>query len=122
MTDQEETKKYRSHIITGVVSLVVVVVGGALVYKITVERPFLEYDVIESETIDRTSPKGYIDGIRFQCKHPGQCVVTNDYRQSIVRLSSMPISFFQLREWLTSLGYYSTAKDITWSTDEKETT
>jgi len=65
------------------------------------------------EKIDVTTPQGYVDTIRFSCI-PGYCVVTNKYRQHIVRLSKIPVSFFQLREYLQKLGYMDVAKAIAW--------
>ena len=68
------------------------------------------YRIVE---IDVTTSQGWMDSVTFHYA-PGCCVVANKYKQEIVRLSQVPISFFQLRDWLLELGYRSAAKAISW--------
>lgn len=73
------------------------------------------------ELLNINSPKGFMNKRRFHIQKSGQCAVTDDYRRLIVRLNKLPVSFFELREWLAQLGYHSTAKQINWDTEISDT-
>jgi len=64
--------------------------------------------------MDIDSTEAFKPKIAFRCS-AGQCALADHNNCFVVRLR-IPVSFYDLREMLNSLGYYSWAKEIQWAT------
>ena len=86
---------------------------------------FDKYSLLEREAqlvpnytlikLDINSTEAFFKKIAYHCKAGGLCALTDQNGGLIVRIRP-PVSFFDLREKLISLGYLSCAQDIHWKT------
>lgn len=86
---------------------------------------FEKYSLLEREAklipnytlikLDINSTDAFFKKIAYRCQAGGLCALTDEYGGLIVRIRP-PISFFDLRERLHSLGYLTCAQDIQWKT------
>jgi len=69
--------------------------------------------------LDVNSTQAFFKKIAYRCQEAalagGLCALTDEYGGLIVRIRP-PVSFFDLREKLHSLGYRRAADDIHWKT------
>lgn len=72
----------------------------------------LSYTLVK---LDINSTEAFFKKIAYRCQ-AGQCALVDVNDGLIVRLRP-PISFFDLREKLLSLGYKTCAQDIHWKTE-----
>jgi hypothetical protein len=69
-------------------------------------------------TLDIDSTEAFKPKIMYHCARSGLVAITDAYNRFVVRINTVPWSFFHLRKILLDLGYVSAAKSIQWETDE----
>lgn len=65
--------------------------------------------------LDIDSTEAFYPKISYRCRE-GMCALADQNGGLVVRFNKPPISFFDLREKLLSLGYRSYAHEIHWNT------
>lgn len=96
-----------------------------LLYIFDLPGNFDKYSLLEREAelvpnytlikLDVNSTEAFFKKIAYRCQAGKLCALTDEYGGLIVRIQP-PVSFFDLREKLQSLGYLTCAEDIHWKT------